>query len=214
MTQTQDHNREPAPPDQEQNSWVRRVYNWAVRNADSPRALWILGFISFTESFFSPITPDVLLVPMSVASPKRLWIYCHVCIVTSVIGGIGGYLIGLLFYEHLGAAMIEFYGMSQAAEELRESYNSKYGFWVLVTKGVTPIPFKIVAIISGLTAFPFKLFLIGSIIARTSRFYIIAVLLYFYGNSVRKLIERYLGAAALLIIVFTILAVVLIPYYF
>src|SRR5712691_7745731 len=171
---------------------LRRLYDWCLNAAGKPHATWTLGAISFAESSFFPVPPDVMLIPMSLARPDRAWFYATVCTVTSVAGGVLGYLIGALLYDSVGLWVIKLYGLGDKVEAFRASY-AYWGTWIILIKGVTPIPYKLVTIASGFAGYNLPLFVVLSIIARGVRFYLIAFLLNRYGDQARAIIERRLG---------------------
>jgi phosphoribosyl-ATP pyrophosphohydrolase len=171
---------------------LRRIYDWCIAAADKPYALWLMGAVSFAESSFFPIPPDVMLIPMSLARPQRAWMYALVCTVTSVAGGVVGYAIGALLYDSIGQWLIQLYGYGDKVEAFRASY-AEYGAWIILLKGLTPIPYKIVTITSGFADYNLWLFVLFSIIARGGRFFIVAIVLNRYGTWIRKTIEQRLG---------------------
>lgn len=171
---------------------LKRMYDWCIAAADKPYALWILGAVSFAESSFFPIPPDVMLIPMSLARPQKAWLYALVCTITSVAGGIVGYGIGALLYDSIGQWLINLYGYGDKVEAFRASY-AEYGAWIILLKGLTPIPYKLVTITSGFANYNLPLFILFSIIARGGRFFIVAVVLNRYGTWIREVIEKRLG---------------------
>lgn len=171
---------------------LRRLYDWCIHAADKPYALWMLGIVSFAESSFFPVPPDVMLIPMSLAQPKRAWLYALVCTVTSVIGGVLGYAIGALLYDSIGGWIIQLYGYADKVDAFRAAY-AEYGAWIILAKGFTPIPYKLVTITSGFAGYSLALFIVFSVITRGARFYLLAFLLNRYGPSARQIIEERLG---------------------
>ncbi len=171
---------------------LRRIYNWCIAAADKPYALWIIGAVSFAESSFFPVPPDVMLIPMSLARPKKAWLYALVCTITSVAGGVLGYAIGAILYDFVGHWLIQLYGYGDKVEAFRAAY-AEYGAWIILLKGLTPIPYKIVTITSGFAGYNLPLFVLLSIIARGGRFFIVAILLNRYGEWIRATIEKRLG---------------------
>lgn len=171
---------------------LRRIYDWCIAAAEKPYALWLMGAVSFAESSFFPIPPDVMLIPMSLARPQRAWLYALVCTVTSVAGGLVGYAIGALLYDSVGQWLINLYGYGDKVDAFRASY-AEYGAWIILLKGLTPIPYKLVTITSGFANYNLLLFVIFSIIARGGRFFIVAILLNRYGTWIREVIEKRLG---------------------
>lgn len=171
---------------------LKRMYDWCIAAADKPYALWLMGAVSFAESSFFPIPPDVMLIPMSLARPQKAWLYALVCTVTSVAGGVVGYAIGALLYDSVGQWLINLYGYGDKVEAFRASY-AEYGAWIILLKGLTPIPYKLVTITSGFANYNLLLFVVFSIIARGGRFFIVAIVLNRYGSWIREVIEKRLG---------------------
>ena len=170
---------------------LRRIYDWCIDAADKPYALWVLGAVAFAESSFFPVPPDIMLLPMSVAQPKRAWLFAGVCTIASVLGGILGYAIGALLYDSVGHWVIEFYHMGDKVEAFRESY-ARWGALIILGKGLLPIPYKLITITSGFAGYNIWLFIVLSIITRGARFYIEAVVMHRYGDWIRVRIERHL----------------------
>src|SRR3569623_2069742 len=171
---------------------LRRIYDWCIAAADKPYALWLMAAVSFAESSFFPVPPDIMLIPMALARPQRAWIYAGVCTVASVAGGVLGYAIGFLLYDSVGQWLIGLYGYGDKVEAFRESY-AHYGAWIILLKGLPPIPYKIVTITSGFANYNLGLFIVFSIIARSARFFLLAFLLHRYGEQARHIIEKRLG---------------------
>jgi membrane protein YqaA with SNARE-associated domain len=171
---------------------LRRLYDWCIAAAEKPYATWLMGIVSFVESSFFPIPPDAMLVPMSIARPDKAYFYATVCTVTSVTGGVLGYLIGSLLYDSVGLWLITLYGYGNKVEAFRESY-AQWGGWIILLKGVTPIPYKIVTIASGFAGYNLFMFVVLSCVARGMRFYLLAFLLHRYGAQARAVIEERLG---------------------
>jgi membrane protein YqaA with SNARE-associated domain len=171
---------------------LRRIYDWCVAAAGKPYATWMMGAISFVESSFFPIPPDTMMIPMALARPERAWYFAHVCTLTSVAGGVLGYYIGAALYDTVGAWLINLYGYGDKAEAFRHAY-SQWGHWIILIKGVTPIPYKIVTITSGFAHYSLFWFIVLSFIARGMRFYLLAFLLNRYGPQARTIIEERLG---------------------
>jgi membrane protein YqaA with SNARE-associated domain len=171
---------------------LRRIYDWCVAAADKPYALWVLAAVSFAESSFFPVPPDIMLLPMALARPKRAWLFATLCTVASVAGGVVGYAIGALLYDSLGQWLINLYGLGGKVEAFRASY-AEWGAWIIIGKGLTPIPYKLVTITSGFAGYSLGLFILCSIIARGGRFFAVAILLNRYGDTIRAEIEKRLG---------------------
>jgi len=168
---------------------LRRLYDWCVAAADKPYAAWLMGALAFAESSIFPIPPDVMLIPMSLARPRRAFAFATLCTLTSVAGGLLGYAIGALLYDSVGQWLIHLYGYGNKVELFREQY-ARWGTWIIILKGLTPIPYKVVTITAGFAGFSIGLFVICSIIARGMRFYLVAFLLNRYGDRARAIIEE------------------------
>jgi membrane protein YqaA with SNARE-associated domain len=173
---------------------LKRIYDWCVDAADKPHALWVLGAVAFAESSFFPVPPDIMLLPMSVAQPKRAWLFAGVCTAASVLGGVLGYAIGALLYDSVGHWLISLYHLGDSVEAFRASY-AKWGAMVILVKGVTPIPYKLVTITSGFAGYNIWLFILLSIITRGGRFFAAAILFNRYGDWIRARVEEHLGLA-------------------
>src|SRR5882672_4126054 len=171
---------------------LKRIYDWCIDAAHKPYALWILGAVAFAESSFFPVPPDVMLIPMSLARPQRAWLYASVCTAASVLGGLLGYAIGALLYDSVGHWLIQFYHLGDRVETFRASY-AEWGALIIIGKGLTPIPYKLVTITSGFAGFNVWLFVLCSIIARGGRFFVVAILFNRYGDTIRAEIEKRLG---------------------
>src|SRR5512143_1036612 len=176
----------------EPRSLLRRLYDWCLAAAHKPHALWTMGAVSFAESSFFPVPPDVMLIPMALARPERAYVMAAWCTVTSVAGGLLGYSIGAVLYDSVGAWLIQIYGYGDKVEAFRDAY-AQWGAWIILLKGLTPIPYKVVTITSGFAAYNIFLFVLFSIIARAMRFFLIAFLLHRYGDQARVMIEKRLG---------------------
>jgi membrane protein YqaA with SNARE-associated domain len=168
---------------------LRKLYDFTLSLAEHPRALWFLAIISFAESSFFPIPPDIIMIPMILAAPKRAWLIASVCLVSSVLGGMLGYAIGAFAYEQIGAPILASLGKADAMAEFSTKFND-LGFWAVLTAGLTPFPYKVITIMSGLTSMPIVTFTVTSIIARGLRFFIVAALLRKYGEPIRDFIEK------------------------
>ncbi len=171
---------------------LRRIYDWCIEAADRPRALWTMGAVAFAESSFFPVPPDIMLIPMALARPRRAYVMAAWCTAMSVAGGLVGYAIGALLYDSVGRWLIQFYGYSDKVEAFRLAY-AQWGAWIILLKGLTPIPYKVVTITSGFAGYNLGLFVLFSIISRGARFFVVALLLHRYGERARHMIEKRLG---------------------
>ena len=181
---------------------IRALYDWTMSLADHPRALWVLAFIAFIESSVFPIPPDVLMIPMILAAPQRAWIIAGTALVASVLGGMFGYAIGAFAYESIGQPILAALGKDDAMNAFNTRFND-FGFWAVLTAGVTPFPYKVITIMSGWTGMPLATFIATSILARGLRFFLVAGLLWQFGAPIRDFIERRLG------MMFTLFVIVL-----
>ena len=168
---------------------LRRLYDRVLALAGSPRAgLW-LAVVSFVESSFFPVPPDALLIPMVLARPDRAWRLAFVCTVASVAGGALGYLIGYALFDVLAEPILRAYHYQDAFAAFQAKY-AEWGLWVILIKGLTPIPYKIVTIASGAARFNFGIFMLASAATRGVRFFAVAGLLRTWGEPVRAFIEK------------------------
>jgi membrane protein YqaA with SNARE-associated domain len=187
--------------------FLHLLYDWTMQLANNPRAIWLLGFVSFIEAIFFPIPPDVLLIPMILANIKRAWLYAFVTTITSVIGGLVGYAIGYLAYEQIAEPLLLSLG-KQAAMSLFSSSINENGFLIVLTAGISPIPFKVVSVMSGFTQMPVFVFLSSALLGRATRFFVVATLLKYYGETIKSFIETYLGWLFLFFIALIVLGTV------
>lgn len=186
---------------------IKGLYNWTIRMADHPHALWVLAAVAFIESSVFPIPPDVIMIPMILARPSRAWLIAGVALVASVLGGMLGYAIGALAFETIGQPILASLGKADAMAEFSTRFND-LGFWAVLTAGVTPFPYKVITIMSGWTGMPLATFIATSILARGLRFFIVAALLWKFGAPIRDFIEKRLG------LMFTLFVVILVGGFF
>jgi membrane protein YqaA with SNARE-associated domain len=179
---------------------LRRMYEWTLNLAGHRHAVWALGGVSFAESSFFPIPPDVLLVPMVLANRERAYALAAWCTLTSVVGGVLGYAIGLFLYDSVGLWIMSLYGHVDAIDAFRQAY-TEWGAAIILLKGLTPIPYKIVTIASGFAGYDFFLFILLSAITRGARFFIVATLLVRYGEPIQTFIERRLEVVTTVLLV-------------
>jgi membrane protein YqaA with SNARE-associated domain len=171
----------------------KRLYDYLIALAASPSAPYALAAVAFAESSFFPLPPDILLAPMSLAEPRKAWRFALIATLASVAGGALGYAIGALLYDTLGQWLIHLYGYEDRMAALKETY-ARWGALVILVKGLTPIPFKLVTIVSGLLGYNFPLFLLLSLITRGGRFFILAAALNRFGDPLRLALERHFAA--------------------
>lgn len=169
-----------------------KLYNTCLEHANSPKAFWAYLLVAFTESSFFFLPPDLLMIPMGVANKKLVWKLAFWGTVASVAGGLLGYAIGSFFIDTGGRWLIHVYGLEDSALAFHETYK-KWGFWIIVLKGLTPIPFKLVTLASGMAHYSLFSFLVASVICRSFRFFLVATLLWFFGEKAKDILDRYLG---------------------
>lgn len=179
---------------------MKRLYDWTLSMANHPYALWVLALIAFAESSFFPIPPDILMIPMIIARPNKAFVIAGIAMFASVLGGLLGYAIGALAFETIGQPILEAFGKADKAAEFNTRFND-LGFWPVLIAGLTPFPYKVITIMSGWTGMPLGTFLVTSIIARGGRFFIVAALLWKFGDPIRDFIERRLGMVMTLFLV-------------
>ncbi len=182
---------------------IRKLYDWTMDLASKPHAVWALFLVAFAESSFFPIPPDLLLIPMVLAMPSRAFFLAFICTLGSVLGGVFGYYIGAVLYEQLALPILEFYHLQDKFASWGERYN-ELGIWAVLVGGLTPVPFKLITILSGATGFSFGTFVVSATVARATRFFLVAILLYFIGPPAREFVEKRLG------LMFTLFCILLI----
>ncbi len=171
---------------------LRRLYIWTLDLAAHKNALWALAAVAFVESSIFPIPPDVLLIPMILAARERAWRYASICTIASVLGGMFGYSIGAFLYEQAGRPILELYDYNNKFLSYTERYK-EYGSWIVFTAGLTPFPYKVITIASGVANLDLFTFTTASVLSRGLRFFLIAILLYWFGQPIRVFIEKRLG---------------------
>ncbi len=179
---------------------LQRLYDRTMGLAAHKHALWALAAVAFIESSVFPIPPDVLLLPIILADRRLAIRVAIVCTVASVLGGLLGYAIGSSLYETVGRPLLDFYGYGERFAEFQNKYN-EWGGWIVAGAGLTPFPYKVITIASGVTQLDLVTFTVASIASRGLRFAVEAAILWYFGPPVRGLIERNLGLAATLFFV-------------
>ena len=187
--------------------WHRRLYNWVIHFADTPHGERALFLLSFAESSFFPVPPDVLLAPLTLGAPKKWFRFALSCSIASVLGGILGYFIGVFLWEQIGGWVFSHLGAIGFTQEnfdaFQEGYN-KYGFWIVFTCGFTPLPYKVCTITAGIAGIFFPGFLIASALSRSARFFIVAGLFGWKGEAIRPFIEKYFNWLSLAFVILLI----------
>lgn len=190
---------------------IERLYRRLLLLAAGPRAPLWLAAIAFAEASFFPLPPDALLIPMALARPRQAWHLAAICTLASVAGGAFGYLIGYGLYTAVAQPLLHIYGYEAAFDRFRATF-AEYGFWVILLKGLTPIPYKIVTIASGASGFGFGLFMVASLLTRGARFFLIAALLRRFGDPVRVFVERRLTLVTSVVLLSIVAGFVILRY--
>jgi membrane protein YqaA with SNARE-associated domain len=181
----------------------KRLYDWMLSVSESRHAPYALAAVAFAESSFFPIPPDLILIPMSLATPRRAWRYAAIATIASVAGGVLGYGIGALLFDTIGQWLIHLYGYADRMAALKETY-ARWGALVILVKGLTPIPYKLVTIVSGLLGYNFALFVLLSLLTRGARFFLLAGALNRFGDPLKVALERhfavFIGGLAIIIV--------------
>lgn len=170
--------------------FIKKLYDWVLHWANTPYAVPALFMLAFAESSFFPVPPDVLLIALAISIPKKSFKYATICMVGSVIGGVAGYGIGLHGYEMIGRPIVEFYHGQEKMDMIKMMY-SQYGFWGILFAAITPIPYKVFTIASGVFKFDFWLFFLASVIGRSTRFFVVAGMIWKFGPPIRDFIDKY-----------------------
>ena len=169
----------------------RKLYDWTLEKSKDPKAPWFLAIISFSESSFFPIPPDIILIPMVIAKRAKAWFFAFICTISSVLGGVAGYFIGYFFYLTIGEFIIELYSYQSEYSDFQSKYEGEIWLWFIFFAGLTPFPFKIITIASGALKINMISFIAIALVSRGLRFYLVATLLKFFGNYIKKYIDKY-----------------------
>ena len=179
---------------------LQRLYQRALALAEGPYAPVSLAVVAIADASCFPMPPEVLLIPMALARPDRAWRFAAVCTVASIVGGALGYLIGYTLFDVIAVPLLHVYHGEAAYERFRQLY-AVWGIWVILIKGMTPIPYLIVTLASGALRYSFPVFIAASIVTRGARFFLVATLLHYFGDPVRVFIERHLTLVTTLVAV-------------
>ena len=182
---------------------LRKLYDWVLHWAETPYGTWALFLLAFSESSFFPIPPDILLIALAVAIPRKSLKYALVCSVGSVLGGCFGYLIGWQFMASIGEKIISFYGLSAKVDYIGSLYQ-QYDAWAIGIAGFTPIPYKVFTISAGMFYINFPVFVFASLISRSARFFLVGGLIFIFGPRIQVFIDKYFNILA---VAFTILLI-------
>ena len=192
---------------------VRRIYDWVLHWAETPYGSPALFLLAFTESSFFPIPPDVLLIALAIGATSKSFRFATICTVGSVLGGMLGYCIGLAFFELIGIRILDFYGVMDKFEIVREMY-LKYDVWFVGIAGFTPIPYKIFTIAAGTFSMSFLPFVLISAVTRGARFFIVSALIWKFGKPIKSFIDKYFDFLLILFIVLLVLGFIIVKVFF
>jgi membrane protein YqaA with SNARE-associated domain len=192
---------------------IRVIYDWMMRNATGKHAWRALAGLTFAEASFFPIPTDIMLIPMVMADRQRAWALAAWCTLWSVLGGAAGYAIGAFLFDSLGQLLIRIYHLGDDLTQFQQWY-ATYGAWVIIGKGFSPLPYKLVTIASGFAHYSFATFMLLSVITRGGRYFLVAGLLYWKGDVARRFIEKRLEATLFAFLAVVILGFVAVKYLF
>ncbi|MBN2538493.1 MAG: DedA family protein [Deltaproteobacteria bacterium] len=190
---------------------LRKLYDWVLHWAETPYGSWALFLLAFAESSFFPVPPDVLLIALAISIPAKAFRYALICSVGSVLGGVAGYVIGFQFMDLVGFRIVDFYGFTEQYQSVGDLYN-RYNAWAVGVAGFTPIPYKVFTISAGAFKIHFIIFLIASVVSRFARFFLVGWLIYTFGPSIKRFIDRYFNILAIVFVVLLIGGFILIKY--
>ncbi|HOO91108.1 MAG TPA: YqaA family protein [Syntrophales bacterium] len=190
---------------------LRRLYDWVLHWAETPYGSWALFLLAFAESSFFPVPPDVLLIALAISIPAKSFRYALICSVGSLLGGMAGYVIGYQFMDLVGFRIVDFYGFTEQYRTVGDLYN-RYNAWAVGVAGFTPIPYKVFTISAGAFKINFLIFLFASAVSRFARFFLVGWLIYAFGPSIKRFIDRYFNILAFVFVVLLIGGFVLIKY--
>jgi len=192
---------------------IRSLYDWVLTWADRPGGVWALVGISFAESSFFPIPPDILLIPLCLSAPRRALWYAGLCTAASVVGGVFGYAIGWLFFDSVGDWIIATYQLEAFFGTVGGWY-AEYAAWIVAGAGFTPIPYKVFTIAAGFFSVNFPIFVIASIVGRGGRFFLVAGLLRLFGEPMKDFIDRYFNLLTVALVVVFVAGFAVLKFFF
>lgn len=189
----------------------RGLYDWTMRLAARPDAIRAMAVVSFAESSFFPIPPDVVLLPLVLAQRAKAFLIAGVCTIASVLGGLAGYAIGYYLLETIGLWLLRAYALEAGYAQYQAAF-AEWGLWIILIKGLTPIPYKLVTIASGAAHFDLLVFVLASIVTRGTRFYLLAALLWRFGEPIRAFVEKRLDLLGVVFLVVLVGGFVVVRY--
>lgn len=188
---------------------LEKLRTWTMSLAEGKNGRRTLAIVSFSESSFFPVPPDLLLFPMTLQAPGRSWSLALLCTIASVLGGVFGYFLGYAFFDSIGIHIVDFYGHADLFDRFTRLYND-YGVWIILTAGFTPIPYKVFTIASGIASLNLPLFIAASMISRGARFFLVCGLTRWFGIPIRPFLEKQLGWLSLGIILIAVTVLMLV----
>jgi membrane protein YqaA with SNARE-associated domain len=197
----------------EKAGFVRKLYDWVLHWAETPYGSLALIILAFAESSFFPVPPDVLLIALALSIPKKSFFYAFESSLSSVIGGIFGYYIGVALMDIIGWKIIDFYNARELFTQLFATFN-EYNFWAVLIAAITPIPYKVFTISAGAAKANFAVFMMASIIGRSIRFFAVGTLIYLFGERIRNFIDKYFNLLSIVFVILLIGGFILIKYAF
>ena len=192
---------------------LRKLYDWVLHWAETPYGSWALFLLAFSESSFFPIPPDVLLIALAVAIPRKSLIFSLISSIGSVLGGCFGYLIGWQFMQGIGEKIITFYGLADKVDYIGTLYRT-YDAWAIGVAGFTPIPYKVFTIAAGMFEINFMVFFIASLVSRSARFFLVGGLIYIFGSRIQSFIDKYFNILAVAFMVLLIAGFIVLKRFF
>lgn len=194
---------------------VRRLYDWVLHWAETPYGTPALATLSFAESSFFPVPPDVLLIALNMGKPKRSFYFALVCSIASVLGGMLGYFIGMALWQGLSGFFFSYIpGFTPEIFAKVQTMYNEYGVPVVLIAGFTPIPYKVFTIASGVFGLNFPLFVLASAVSRSARFFLVSTLIFFFGEPIKRVIDKYFNLLSVAFVILIILGFVAIKYLF
>jgi membrane protein YqaA with SNARE-associated domain len=191
--------------------YIKKLYDWVLHWAETPYAVPALLILAFAESSFFPIPPDVLLITLAIAIPRKSFKYAVICTAGSVLGGMLGYVIGMELMDAIGMPILTFYGATEQYEHIQGLYR-QYDAWAVSMAGFTPIPYKVFTIAAGAFKIDFLVFVLASVAGRGGRFFLVAGFIYFFGPSIKNFIDKYFNLLTFIFFILLILGFILIKY--
>ena len=192
---------------------LRKMFAWVIHWADTPYGPIALFILAFTESSFFPIPPDVLLIALALGAPAKSFRFSSICTLGSVLGGMLGFFIGMMFFELVGMKILDFYGLIDKFEMVQDMYR-RYDAWFVAAAGFTPIPYKVFTIAAGTFGMNFYKFVIVSALSRGARFFIVSALIWKFGREIKEFIDKYFNILSILFFIILILGFIVVKMVF